>query len=547
MVNIRRSTYIISVLLLMQSQRTCSFSNLTNNDPAPLYSSRYPYEYLSAWERDYFRGLDPDGPHCERFTFSFSPFRQTANSGKNIDKETVELGDMNGRWNMLGLFYYTNPNKKCASADPCNLLASVGLKKVQYNPTSEQAPVDCTGDDNACPAATYICAPPGMSSDPTTWPQCPEVLNPTFVDRKMPIVNTSGTALTPTPQVGFFSIPLQYRKYGVRFEADLRIWGDIGIRIQTGAADITQNATQFIDLTQGASQTSVSTACTTSSQTCTATSCTTGTGCFDSTFGCKELIVQNIMRQRYVLAQQLGYNITDYHANGMEDTRIALYWQRIIPVNDGCSGWPFFLCTPFFAFEAIVPTSKKICPKTLFAVPLGNNGHTGLGFSAGFDFDFVESIEIGMHAGMTKWNTKSHCGVPVPTNQSQSGIYPFTADLSIKPGTNWTFSATINAHYFLDRLSAFGEYFVVDHGKDCIEVCSLKSSCGNGTPTGLTTKDVLVEQMRELSAWRAHLFNFGLTYDVSPHAILGFLWQAPIGRTNAYRSTTLMISATFRF
>jgi len=373
------------MFLIQESETLLGFSNLTSNDPYPPYSAQYPYIFLSDWPRDYYRGLDDDY-HREFFVFSITPFRQTADSGKNIDKINVALGDLKGRWNMLGLFYSANPNLKLTDGDPANLLPILQLQK---------------GGTEACPYVTPLCQPPFPIS-PATTVTCPIVIDPKFADLKpYPFITTTTvttsttTSLIPTttitepgPQIGRFAVPIDYRKYGVRFSFDFRIWCDIGLKVETGVADITQIAV-FNDLTPYSVGIPIS------------GDCAADMSCVDdASANCKLLITDYIMDQLHLIAKQLGLSTKNFHTTGIEDTRVALYWQRIFPVNEKCDGWPLFLCIPFLAFEAIAPTAKEICPTELFAVPLGNNGHTGFGFGAGIDFDFVDSISFGFQASM---------------------------------------------------------------------------------------------------------------------------------------------------
>jgi hypothetical protein len=492
------------------------YSMLRNNDPLPYYTSAYPYDYLSVWERDYYRGLDEDIVR-ESWTIAISPFRQTADSGKNRFDVTVPLGDLYGRWNMLGLFYPSNPTNP-GTSDPFNLLPLVGLA-VQQN----SGPGSCN-TSTTCQALSQCCVTVTSACDPTV--NCPVIINPQLVD--------------PNRKAGFYSIPLEYRKYGMRFQVDMRLWCDLGLRVQFGAADLTQTINAFTDLTLTSSGTPISGS---SSDNPISTACDLTTGCLETSIECKQVIHDQIMTQREIFMNALGYCAQDFHTKGLEDTVFNLFWQRIFPFNDFCDGWPFFLWVPHLSVEVIAPTSHKVSPNDLFAVPLGNNGHTGYGFDVGMDFDFINSIDIGIHASMTKWTARNYCNAPVPTNAQQSGIYPFKANYRLQPGTNWTFALALNAHYFLDRLSGYAEYQMANHSQDCFTNLVPQRA----RVTGLLPTSVLVDRMQQLSRWRVHVFNFGLTYDIAPHASLGFFWQSPWARTNAYRSTTVMLSFLFRF
>jgi hypothetical protein len=490
MAAVRFSRIYLLLFALLSSTHICCYSNLTNNDPYPLYTAQYPWTFLTNNLKDCYKGIEPDRAQ-ERFCLSISPFRQAAVIGRNIDKQKVQLGDLKGRWNMIALLY---PG---------------------YNE-------DCT--INSCTAAKdALLAALGLTNTDITTTCMPSLINPETTDQ--------------LKQFGFFSVPIKYRKYGVRFELDVQLIGDLGLKIQGGVCDMIQTAT-FTDLTCQALGLQCPVLAASSQATCPNSCCI-----IDEQFGCncKRLVIQNIMRQKDRIARTLGLNIKNYNHRGAEDTRVSLYWRRIFPINQNRKNYPYFLCMPFFLFEATLPTGERINPNCLFAVPAGNNGHTGLGFSAGVNFDFVETIEIGFQASMTQWNKRNYCNVPVPTNQFQAGMFPYKANYTLKPGTNWEFSAIMNARHFLYYLSTFAQWVVVAHGRDqfCNVVMQQFTTCDKTIPC--TTLPVpLINKMSDESRWHSHMINVGFTYDISPNIALGLLWQGPLSRRNAYRSTTIL-------
>lgn len=181
-----------------------------------------------------------------------------------------------------------------------------------------------------------------------------------------------------------------------------------------------------------------------------------------------------------------------------------------------------------------VSPGKKINPRDVFAVPFGNNGHAAAGFSAGLNFDFMDTIEVGGEVGFTHFFERDICNLRVPTSEYQSGIFPFATDVTLKPSHNWHFGGKIAAYHFLDRLSLFFQYLIVDHCEDKIEL-----KC----PDPAFKPEIL----ECLTNWKVKLVDIGVTYDISPNTGLGFLWQAPLSQKNAYRSTTVLFTfyATF--
>jgi hypothetical protein len=426
----------------------------------------------------------------ERFRFSLSGFRQSADFGNDIHRNPVMLGDLLGPWNMLALLY----PEKDGNTDIQTLLRNT-LQLI------------ATPDDVACFEL---------------------INNPLNTD--------------PTQQFGFFSVPISYRKFGARFEAEFG-FGDFGLIVQGGVADLRQTAT-FLDLTCTATGLScpvrdcvpVVVDCPSSVS---STACITENCCIDVfNCACKTLVIQNIMDQVELVADTLGQSICNYHETGAEDTRLMLFWRRTFEINKDRPTWAFFTMTPFFVAGVNAPTGKKQKPSELFSLPNGNNGHWGIGFEGGFSINFLETIEVDFEIGFTEFLKKCHSNVPVPTSHFQNGIMPRKATLEVKPGTNWVFGATMAANNFLDRLSFYVQYLIITHGEDCIRVVSTNDPNINNIDVCKLICD---------SKWYNQIVNVSFNYDISPNVALGFLWQAPVKRRNAYRSTTVLGSLVVTF
>jgi len=474
------------LLHVLNGAQTFCFSNRTNNDPYPVYTALYPYTFLTTNVRDYYIGEVAN--RCqERFTFSISPFRQSASMGRDIQGRHAQLGDLRGPWNMIALFY---PGSNGSTAVQQALQAALGITQADLNTV-------CTTNQNA----------------------------PTFGDMFTP------TRADVTQQFGFFSVPIQYRKWGVRLEAECYLGANFGFKVEAGVSDLIQTAS-FYDLTCGATGRQCAIACSDPTTPC----------CDIDQIGCscKRLLMLKVMDQLDVIARTLNLNIKNFNHRGMEDMILSLYWRRVFPVNQEREDWPYFLLMPFFALEFCVPTGERVGPNCLFAIPNGNNRHAGVGFSAGFNFDFAETIEIGIQASMTEYFHKCYADIPVPVSTFQSGMFPYKANLRMKPGTNWTFSALIHAHHFLDRLSIYAQWVAINHNKDHFSDVVVKPFAPGETPPA-----ALIGKMSNESQWHVQVVNVGATYDISPNIALGLLWQAPTSRKNAYRSTTILGSIIF--
>jgi hypothetical protein len=316
----------------------------------------------------------------------------------------------------------------------------------------------------------------------------------------------------PAMDFGYFSIPLQYRKRGFRLETQARICYDFGIQVQVGISDICQAVVAFNNLTPATPSPFIPTQ--------------------------PNLTPTNVnlflMDQLPEIAEDLGLDIDNFHQFSFEDVRVHLFWRHAYFINEFHEQFPKFLLIPFVQIGVCGDISKRHRFTKLFAVPFSNDNHNAFGFDMGLNIDFIETIEIGAHVGITHFFAKSVSNYPMPTDEAQSVIYPFNTDVTIHPGRNLLFSIKMNARHFLEMLSFYFEYVLIDHDHDKI---TLKN------PDPAFVPHVLEER----STWKTQVANIGFNYDISPNISLGFLWQAPLSQRNSYRSSTVMIGFNTTF
>jgi hypothetical protein len=481
-----------------------ALTRLTKNDPYPLYSSSNPYEFLNrCYENDITDYCEP----CDNrfFRMAFSAFRQTAKLGTDIEEnEDTNLGDLVGRWNVIGLFYDPEAAQKLIK----------GLDLDASSSFSVGSCIDSHGID--------------LITDPA--------------------------GADPNQRFGFFDVPLKYRKYGVRLDTEVALPLNFTIGIKTGVAHIWQEP-RFIDLT--CSSTGIGCpirdcpeASLTNTNLCPPISqidtSLMQTGCADAnccigiaSCACKELVIDKIMKQKEKIERILHLHLDEnlfisspYDKTGFEDIEFNLNWSRMFAVNKNRCDWPFFVITPFVTLGFTVPTSGPVDRRNPFALPLGNDGHWSYGGRAGLNIDFVETLTVSGEAGLTGFTPRCHANVPIPTNELQSGIFPEQASVRIQPGLNWHFAFMLSSYRFLDRLSSWVQYAVVHHDKDEFEPLFRPPD----------SPPLLIRKLHDESQFRFHVINGALNYEISPHVQFGFVWQIPIFQQNAYRSTTFMIT-----
>ena len=539
----------IGSLCLFFNQSARVLTRLTNNDPYPLYSSSDPYEFLS---RCYRNALEEYCEQCYngRWRVAKSVFRQSATKGTNIEGvEDSELGDLRGPWNFIGLFY--DPDKK-------DILEA----KLELQGSSTLTIGSC--DTNF-----------GINL----------LTNPAGAD--------------PNQRFGFVSVPIVYRKYGARIEAEVALNCEFSLTVQAGVSHVFQEP-NFIDLS-----------CTGSGQSCPVRDCIPGgtppnvfepclsttccelvteveptqnTGdclnancCIDvPSCACKTLVIDRLIKRKDLVEEALGLKLDQslftsapFSKTGFEDIEVDINWVRLYPINKGRCDWPFFVLTPFASLGVTFPTAKPIKHNNLFALPFGNDGHFSYGGRAGFTFDFVDAFAIGGEIGFTGFTPRTHNHFPAPTHELQSGVFPELVTMRVQPGFNWMFAAYLGSYRFLDRFSAYVQYAVVNHEKNDYEVVARedvrvkdhkkKDHHHHHKDTGFlfvepitttvdTTKTkknhqdihILTKKLRDESHFRFHMVNAALNYEISPHIQLGIVWQIPIFQRNAYRSTTVL-------
>jgi len=525
-----------------------TLTSLAKNDPHPIYDSRDPQAPL-------YRRPCPDmeDPFCahlqkQRFSISISPFGQKAKHGRNIHGKQylpevvcaststvdfppcgsslpvpitgnrIELGDLTGRINMIALLFGQRPENQSLPISLKN--ASRCLFHEEF--FNDDVPL------NTVPS----CQPENPDTDtgggaPPLNPPCVFLNDPSVID--------------PTERYASLTFPLTYHKYGVRLDASADITHGFGVSMQAGIAHIFQEVHKIRLKEKPEPESGNDTI--ENDLTCQARSLCSfrrpeekeGVGipspeCENFTPNVKKLLTGNFTQ----ITDQLGINTHDFDETSVEEIRLNTYWRHAFPINRDRITGPKATCMPYVMFSGSMSPGKKKHPNKLFAIPFGNDGHNALGFSAGVNFDFIESIEISGEVGVTHFFARNIDRLRIPTSIYQKTLFPFTADARVKPGNNWHFSGKIATYHFLGNLSTYFQYTIINHSRDSI---CLRKPDPAFTP----------ETLSRTTAWKTQVAQIGFTYDISPALALGFLWQAPLAQRNTYRSSTLLftLNATF--
>jgi len=471
-----------------------TLTTLAKNDPFPVFTTQDPHQFLLLKRKLEFKDISFAACMGESFCFSISPFAQNANTGRDIT---------GGRTEGFCLQDPTNVTNPCGT-DPDVCVGGGTLLNPDILKTRCTELGNLVGLWNM-PALVFGPTPQGYALPPTLQIAQENL----FANQPLPLEDAS--LIDENERCGFFSVPLSYRKRGLRFDMAAQIIGGIGFDIQTGVADIVQTVITFADLTKDAVE--------------------DPNGCFTCQICDVETYLMDPIEE---IAEEICLDLCDFHELSIEEIRFNLYWRSLLDINRDCNGWPHFLLVPFAMLSGSVSPGKTSTNRQPFAVPFGNNGHNALGMSFGLNFDFVDTIEIGGEVGFTHFFKKDFSCYFVPNFEKQQGIFPFMTDVCVQPGHNWHFAGKISAYHFLEHLSLYFQYVMIDHGPDEIN-------------TKVCDDAFLPEVLECRSSWRVKLGNVGANYDLTPNCGLGFFWQMPFSQRNAYKSTTVMFSfyATF--
>lgn len=465
-------------------------SNLTNNDPFPLFSTKEPYNFLTNHAR--WNIMAGDNVPLERLSAAVTAFRQAADKARNFDKERVQLGDIRGRWNMLALTY-----------DPATVLVSNTIRSF-LNTDPLQTDPDLVRPDLR----------PEFTTD--------EIV--TITRECIPLLSDPCNTDT-NEKLGFFSVPAKYRKDGIRFDIDMQLTCDCGISLEFGFADIKNQPCDFI------------TEC---PETVTCNSADGPCVLFEVGCTCLRYVNQELMKKLQQIAKELKLDIDDFQKTGIEDVRIGAYWRHIFISDSSCPDVPCCLFIPFISFEGGIPLPEQRDPRKLFGLPFGNNGHGSVGFVTGFNLVYHTWIEFGSEIGFTHFFPLEVCNLPFPTQELQVGLLPFSVNARIQPGNNWHFGATLTTPYFLPHLSFYAQYLYVNHNRD--DVCILQDLRPESVRRDPMRNNFLVKKFERESKWDFQCVNVALNYEFCPEITVGIAWQLPLRGRNVFRSTTVLVS-----
>lgn len=519
------------VLGLLYPVHASIITTINRNDPLPVFSTDTPFARLGTSHFEFLKG-QARYDHVDHIGIEVLPFYQRANRGTDANGVSVDnLGDINGRWNMMAILPF-NP----APADP---IADAPVLARHYTgcdipQSSVPIPMLLTVRDNWMGA---VCNYMYNTVNPAAWTACPQEFKTVEgflgVQQMKAPSNPTVTPDTAQNNLAYWSVPSVYKKYGVRFDVQAYLLGGFGLEAMFGAATIQQGA-NLVDTTPNASaRDPFDTSRVSLAQWATVV----------------QLTDDYLMAQRDNCLRAMDLSACKYQCSSAEDVHLEAFWRWPIAANDDdeTDEYAKFLFIPFVRGGGSLFWGKQTDPSMLFALPIGNNGHDSWYMAAGFSLNFYETVQLSFEAGGTFFNALNHCNVPVPTNGWQNGLYPYRANLCVKPGNNWHVVLGMYAPYFLDRFSCNIDYIYVTHARDKMTLLTPNICAGGAVACPDSCAPYRPCMLECMTPWTVQVLNTSITCDLSPHFKVGGLIQIPLRRRNAYRSATYALSASVLF
>jgi len=446
------------------------YASSSKVDPFPTYSTLDPYYFLQFGERIAYRHETWSNDKHEHVSLTFGGYLQNADRGKSVKGEPT--------FNPL-----TNTNTITELGD---LTGRTSMIALLYGPLPQ--------------GAVWV-------------PLLAEAREELFgVTDNTPI--NFGNDIDPQQQFGYYSFPLKYRKRGFAFDFQGG-WKDVGITVKGRFSNIQQTPMNYVDETTSTNISNLPVP--------------TQPGV---TY---ENVEQYLMNPFLQIMQQIKRDVGEYVKTSFEELEITAFWRHAFNCNRAQSSeWPDVYIIPFIEIFGVLSPGYVRSYSQQFGVNFGNNGHNAVGLHAGINLDFVTTISVGFDGGVTYFTKRDFENVPVPTSRYQTTIFPFTTDVEIQPGLSTYLSAQMSAIHFIDKLSCYLQYVIIEHKEDCIK---------------LKTEDPAFQPhfLEKVTSFKVKLMNVGFNYDISPWLCAGIAVQLPFSQRNAYRSQTTIFSVNMTF
>jgi len=403
-----------------------------------------------------------EGKKRQFCSLDLEPFYEHASGAKNSNGHKVPCGDINGRWNMIGLLQGQEASPNGTLNDGSHTYMLDAYNNIEHGRVS---------------STNY--------------------LSNTFTD-------TNGT-------FGYFSIPINHEKFGLRTKFQLK-FNSIALTVRTGVINYKQNPT-FNDMTPSATD--------------------YGFNPYDIVLTDTYLMIE---QRRTHIFNEIGLDVNKVNKTTMEDTHIELSWNKSFGMDneDGVLTVAF---QPFLAAGIWLPSGVKKNQDAAMSIPTGNNGFIGYTIEGALNFDFPGTIMISVGGSATFFGHKTVNNYRLPSNDGQSGIYPWKTTVRLGQGTVWRFQTGFISRHFLENLSMGFGYIFTKKEQDSILI----------KDTSTRTAYFKTGKAEKESGWESQMFHFGADYDITRELALGAAIETPITGKRILRTLTLMGDVRFSF
>jgi hypothetical protein len=395
--------FFLSFMVLSDKNICYSTPMLSQQDPAIIHT---------------IYGTDKFYTHRKRGQLSLhiSPyFQHTSNASRGNREEGVKkvpVGNMLGRWNMLGIFFNQNPPTTWSHVNFDQAMASL------QNPS--------VVDDD------------GAGKDLT---------NESFfnLNNKYDKIGT------------YKEVDVKYEKIGLRGQISFDCAFGLGLAVKGGVADYKQIPRFRLNdfLNRGKKEENGEDSGGEDTE-----------GNFSESWMAQ--VFDNLMSSnaRNAIAKELELDLTEQRKTDIEDIHVSVYWS--LPIKKEENGEHILSIVPYFSVGGWLPIGQKKDQNKPFSLSVGNDGFAALTTEGAISFDFPKAFQLSFGVGGSFFTTRDLRNYRVPTSEHQVGIIPWKTSISKRPGPMWYANISLKAENFSPGFSAYFDYVFTEHTKDSI-------------------------------------------------------------------------------
>jgi hypothetical protein len=404
-----RSTKTITTLFFL------SFMILSNKNicyATPMLSQQDPAIIHTIYGTDKFYTYRKKG----QLSLHISPyFQHTSNASRGNREEGVKkvpIGNMLGRWNMLGIFFNTN------------------LPTTWSHTNFDQAMVTLQ--------SSLVNDEEGAGKDLT--------------DKSLFNLNNR------YDKIGTYKeVDVKYEKIGLRGQISFDFAFGLGFAVKGGVADYKQIPRFRLNdfLKRGKKEEEGE-----------------GAGGEDTEEDFTDTWMKPVFdylmssNARNAIAKELELDLTEQRKTDIEDIHVSVYWS--LPIKKEENGEHILSIVPYFSVGGWLPIGQKKDQNKPFSLSVGNDGFAALTTEGAISFDFPEAFQLGFGVGGSFFTTRDLRNYRVPTSEHQVGIIPWKTSISKRPGPMWYANISLKAENFSPGFSGYFDYVFTEHTKDSI-------------------------------------------------------------------------------